>query len=98
MKSLEFMSDEWFRALYWSSVLFGIFMIKNWLEFSLTSFGTLKYDCVIKIIEIFNLLLLINNPVSTEVSILLLITLATISSKTINILRSLSVLYSLIIF
>ena len=27
---------------------FEFFMIKNWVEFSLTSFGTLKYDWVIK--------------------------------------------------
>ena len=48
MKSLELMSDEWFSAICWSSLLFGIFMIKKWVEFSLTSFGALKYDCVIK--------------------------------------------------
>ena len=42
------MSDEWFNAIYWSSLLFQVFMIKKWVELSLTSFGTLKYDCVIK--------------------------------------------------
>ena len=42
MKSLKLMSDEWFSAIYWSPLLFGIFMIKKWVEFSLTSFGTLK--------------------------------------------------------
>ena len=42
------MSDEWFNATYWSSLLFKVFMIKKWVELSLTSFGTLKYDCVIK--------------------------------------------------
>ena len=40
MKSLKLMSDEWFSAICWSSLLFGIFMIKKWVEFSLTSFGT----------------------------------------------------------
>ena len=38
-------------------------MIKKWVEFSLTSFGTLKYVCVIKAIEMFNFLPLINNLV-----------------------------------
>ena len=47
MKSLVSMSDEWFSAICWSSLLFGIFMIKKWAEFSLTSFGTLKFDWVI---------------------------------------------------
>ena len=42
------MSEELFNAIYWSSLLFGVFMIKKWVELSLTSFGTLKYDCVIK--------------------------------------------------
>ena len=55
MKSLELiMSNEWFSAIYWNSFLFGIFMIKKWVEFSLTSFGTLKCDCVIKTIQMFN--------------------------------------------
>ena len=47
-KSLVLISDEWFIAICWSSLLFGIFAIKKWLVFSLTSFGTLKYDWVIK--------------------------------------------------
>ena len=47
------MSDEWF-AIVESSFLLGIFAIKKWLVFSLTSFGTLKYDWVIKTREIFN--------------------------------------------
>ena len=57
-------SDEWFNAICWSSLLFGIFMVKKCVEFSLTSFGTLKYDCVIKTIEMFNFIYLINNSVS----------------------------------
>ena len=57
-------SDEWFNAICWSSLLFGIFMIKKCVEFSLTSFGTLKYDCVIKTIEMINFISLINNSVS----------------------------------
>ena len=92
MKSLELISDEWFSTIYWSSLLVGIFIMKKWVEFSLTSFGT--YDCVIKTWEIFNFLSLIKNLVITEFIFLLLIISAMISSKTINILRSSSVLYS----
>ena len=40
--------------------------MKKWVEFSLTSFGTLKYDCVIKTIEMFNFVPLINNSVTTN--------------------------------
>ena len=94
MKSLLLISDEWFIAICWSALLFGIFIIKTWVEFNLTSFGTLKYDYVIKTREIFNFLPLINNSVTMESSFLLLIISAIISSKTINILRSLSALYS----
>ena len=47
-KSLLLISDEWFSAICWSSLLFGSFAIKKWVVFSLTSFGTLKYDWVIK--------------------------------------------------
>ena len=66
MKSLVLISDEWFNAICWSSLLFGIFMIKKWVEFSLTSFGTLKYDCVTKTREMFIFLPLINNSVTIE--------------------------------
>ena len=58
-------SDEWFNAICWSSLLFGISMVRKCVEFSLTSFGTLKYDCVIKTIEMFNFISLINNSVSS---------------------------------
>ena len=57
------MSDEWFMAICWSFLLFGIFVIKMWVVFSLTSFETLTYAWVIKIREIFNSLPLINNSV-----------------------------------
>ena len=61
-------------------------MIKKWVEFSLTSFGTLKYDRVIKAAtKIFNFLSLINNSVTIGLSSLLLIISAIKSSKTINI-------------
>ena len=62
-------------------------MIKKCVEFILTSFGTLKYDCVMKIIEMFELLPLINNPVTTRFNFLLLIISAIISRKTTNTLR-----------
>ena len=65
MKPLKPISDEWFDAICWSSLLFGIFIIKNCGEFSITFFGTWKYDCVIKAIEMLNILSLINNSVIT---------------------------------
>ena len=65
IKSLVLMSDEWF-AICWSSPLLGMFATKKWEVFSLTSFGNLKYDWVIKTIEIFNFLPLINNSVTIE--------------------------------
>ena len=60
------MPDEWFSGICWSSLLFGIFMIKKWVEFNLTSSGTLKYDCVIKTREMFNFLPLINKSVINQ--------------------------------
>ena len=55
--------------------------------FSLTSFGILKYDCVIRIIEMLNFLPLINNSVTAGFSFMLLIISEILSSKTINTLR-----------
>ena len=83
MKYLELMSDKWFSEICWSSLLFGIFMIKKWVEFSLTSFGSLKYVYVIKTREMVNFLPLINNSVTNEFRFLLLIISAIILSKTI---------------
>ena len=60
---------------------------KKCVVFILTSFGTLKYDCVIKAREMCSFLPLINNSGTTELSFSLLIISAIISSKTINILR-----------
>ena len=62
-------------------------MTKQCVEFHLTSFGTFKYDCVIKTIEILSFLPLINNSVTIGFNLLLLIISAMISSKTINTLR-----------
>ena len=47
--------------------------MKKCEQFSLTSFGTLEYYSVIKKIEIFNFLSLINNSVTIAVSFLYLI-------------------------
>ena len=63
---LNEMSHEWFSAICWISLVFGIFIIKKWVEFSLSSLGTLKYDCIIKTRKMFNFLLLINNLVTIE--------------------------------
>ena len=41
-------------------------MIKKCVEFNLTPFGTLKYDWVIKTIEMLSFLPLINNSVTIE--------------------------------
>ena len=41
VKSLVLMSDEWFIAISWSSLLFGIFVIKNWVVFNLTLFRSM---------------------------------------------------------
>ena len=98
MKCLKSMSNELFSAICWSYLLFGIFIMKKWVEFSLTSFGTLKYDCVIKTNEMFNFLSLINNSVTIRLIFVLLIISAIMSSKTINILHFLPILYSSIFF
>ena len=69
-------------------------MIKKCVEFSLRSFGTLKYAYVINTIEIFKFLAVINSYVTTGLSFLLLIISAIISSKAINLSRFLPRLYS----
>ena len=43
IKSLVITSGERFSAICWSPLLFGIFMLKKWVAFSLTSFGTLTW-------------------------------------------------------
>ena len=45
LKLLKSISDEWLIAVFWSSQLFGIFMIKKCVVFSLISFDREKYDC-----------------------------------------------------
>ena len=39
------LSDEWLIAIWLSSFLFEIIMTKKGVVFSLTSFGTDKYNC-----------------------------------------------------
>ena len=51
MKSLNSISDEWFDAICWSSLLLGIFMIKQCVGFSIIVLGTLKQDWDIKTSE-----------------------------------------------
>ena len=46
-------------------------LIKKCIAFSQTSFGTLKYDCVTKIREMFSFLPLINNSVTIVKSFLI---------------------------
>ena len=36
MKCLKLISNEWFGAICWSSLLFGIFIMKEWEELSVT--------------------------------------------------------------
>ena len=80
-------NDKLFNAICWDSLVLGIFIIKKCVGLSLTSFGTLKYDYLTKIIEMFNFLPLKNNSVSIGLSFLLSIISAIISSKAINTLR-----------
>ena len=81
------MSDEWFIAVCWSSLLFGIFIIKKCVEVSLTSFGTLKYDCVIKERKVLICPSPINSSLTIGLSFLFLIISAIISSKNMDNLR-----------
>ena len=92
MKSLKSTSVEWCDAISWSFFLLGILIMKKWVEFSRTSLGTLKHDCVLKTIEMFSFLPVISNSVTTGSSFLLIISVI-ISSKTMNILRFLPILY-----
>ena len=61
-KSLVLMYDG--STIWLISLLLGIFAIKKWLAFSLTSFGTWKYYWIINTREIFTFLPLINNSVT----------------------------------
>ena len=65
-ESLNLMSDEWFC---YSLFKFSFTWSFHDKKVGRSSFGTLKYDCVIKTREMFNSLPLINNLVTTESSI-----------------------------
>ena len=93
LNSSKSISDEWLVAICWSYCLFGIFMIKKFVVFSLTSFGTQKYDCVMNNKETLNNLPLINSSFITGWSFILLIISVIISSITINTLRLISRLH-----
>ena len=54
-------------------LLLRIFIIKKCVEFSLTSFSSLKYECVIKTMEILSFLPLMNTSLTIGFSFLLLI-------------------------
>ena len=73
-KSLKSLSDKWFNAICWRSLWFRIFtIIKKCVIFSLASFGTLKYGYIIKTIEVFTFLPLLNNSVTIGFSLLLIV-------------------------
>ena len=42
MKSLKSVSDKWLNVICWGSCLFGIFIWKKCVQFSLTPFATGK--------------------------------------------------------
>lgn len=54
------------NAICRSSFLHGVFIISQCVGFWLTSFGTAKYDFVIKAIEISNFIPLINCPATLD--------------------------------
>ena len=84
MNSLKSMSDKWFDAICWSTLLLGTFMIKKYVAFSLILLATLKLDCEIKTSEILSFLPLKNNSVTIGLHFLLDSIFAIISSNTIN--------------
>ena len=84
LNSPKSVSDEWLVAVVWSFALFRSYMMKKCVIFSLASFGTRMYDCVLSTIKIFSFQPLVNNLVTTGWCILLLIPSEIISSNTIN--------------
>ena len=67
--------------------------LKKCVVFSLSSSGTLKYDCVIKLRDIFSFLPLKNNLVTIGLRSILLSISAIISSNSINVFGFLFALY-----
>ena len=74
--------------------LLFVWNFHNSVEFSLIFISTAKQGCVIKTREMLNFFPLINNLVTTGLSVLLLSISAIILSNTVNILRFLFRLYS----
>ena len=70
--------------------------MKKGVEFSLTFFGTVKYNCVIKTREMLSFLPLTNNSVTIGSTFLLLSIQQSYHQKSINILGFLFGLYYLI--
>ena len=97
LNSSKLISAEWLVAISWSSLLFGMFMKKKCVVFTLTSFATWKYDCVVKTKEIFSFQPQRNNSVTTEWSFLLLIISAIISPNTFRTFLCFPGLYSSIL-
>ena len=84
LKSSNSMSDKLFLKTNWSSSLFEIFIMKMRVVFNPTSIGAWKYDCVMKIKDIFNFLPLINSSVTSGWSFLLLIMSTIVWANAIN--------------
>ena len=78
------MSDEWFAAVCWSSLLLGIFVIKQCVALNLVVLGFLKQNCYIKVSEILSSLPLKNNSVTIGLNFLLDFISAINSLNTIN--------------
>ena len=76
-------------------LLTELFIIKNCVVFSLTSFCTGKYDCVMKTKEVFYFQPLMNDSMGK--AFLLLILLMFISSNTLRIFLFFPAFYSLIL-
>ena len=65
------MSEVWFNAISWSSLLLASFMIKQCAVFNSIVLATLKWDCDIKTSEILTFLPLKNNSVARGINFLL---------------------------
>ena len=78
------MSDKWFAAMCWSSLLLGIFMIKQCVALNLIVLGFLKQNCYIKVSGILTPLPLKNNSVTIGLNFLLDFIFTINSLNTIN--------------
>ena len=71
--------------------------MKKCVQFSLKSFGTAKYDCAMKTVDVFSFLLLTNSSITIWLRFLLFIIAAATSSKTINTLLFYVLLFNIFI-